>query len=100
MKRHYFYIRLSCESPVALAGFTERARPVGHIRDSGIGTAKSACSTWVELWAKERVSDVNALRLELARIGVEDLVQEITEIDRGEGKIQARQLDLLSRVGA
>lgn len=100
MKRHYFYLRLACESSIALVGFVERTKSIGHIQDSGLSTAKNTYSTWIELWAVPRISDVNALRLELARIGVEDLVQEIVEISRGEGKVQAKQLDLLAKVGA
>lgn len=100
MKRRYFYLRLACESSVALAGFAERTQSVGHVQNSGLSTAKNAYSSWVELWTIPGISDVNALRLELARIGVEDLVQEIIEISRGEGKIQAKQLDLLAKVGS
>lgn len=98
-RRRYFYLRLACESSVALAGFVERIKPVGHIQDSGLSTAKNSYSTWIELWTVPRISDINVLRLELARIGVEDLVKEILEISRGEGKIQAKQLDLLAKAG-
>jgi hypothetical protein len=99
MKRNYFYLRLACESPVALAGFVERVQSLGRTQDSGFGTAKNAAASWVEFRAADRIASIATLRLELARIGVEGLVEEIVEISQGEGDVQARQLDLLSRIG-
>ena len=95
MKRNYFYLRLSLSSRVALAGFVERIGSIGYCQDSGLTTAKSPSSTWIELRV-ERAADIASLRLELARSGVESSVEEIVEIRPGEGKVQAKQLELFA----
>lgn len=92
----YFYLRVAnCPGPGELSRFWEQISSLGHARDSGFGTAKDPSAGWIELWAKGHLRTIPDVRQGLRLLGVApEQVPEVVEIDRGEGKAQARQLDL------
>ena len=96
-RRFHFYLRFVECNAWELSQLSERLRPIGTVRDSGLGTAKSPKSGWVELHVRDWINSIPALRQQLKLLNFpDDAVPEIVEIDRGEGKTQAKQLDLFS----
>lgn len=93
MSRSHFYIRFASCDYARLQQLVEQLRPLGAVRDSDVGTVKDPQSSWVELYAK--FDTIERVREQLTVHGVDnDHVPEVVQIDRGEGRAQARQLDL------
>ena len=94
-RRFHFYLRIPSCDTTRLMRIADKVRSLGAVRDSGMGTAKDPHSGWLELYAKDWIVSIPALRQNLNLLGIDEgTVPEIVEIERGEGKAQAKQLDL------
>lgn len=94
-RRQHFFLRIAnCDTSMVMR-IADKVRTLGSVRDSGMGTAKDPKSGWVELYAKDWIASIPSLRQNLNLLGIDEkAVPEIVEIERGEGKAQAKQLDL------
>lgn len=94
-----FYIRLALASVEEETGaeelLLEALGALGKIRDRGRGTAKDPMSIWYEVEVREKY--VECVRETLHKwTGIpHDRLVEVFPVDRGEGKLQARQLTLV-----
>lgn len=63
----------------------------GRVVDSGHGTSANPDAGWIEVATPESVSQ---LIEKIRATGLTEVVEKIVEVDPGEGRLQARQLDL------
>lgn len=102
-KNRRFYLRFNApcgEQPgiAVLEEFQARVRNLGRCWDSGVGTAKDKGSMWVELHARANLQTIEAVRDAVTKAAPSASLQEVVEIDYGEGRLQSKQLDLLKGI--
>jgi hypothetical protein len=68
---------------------------VGRVRDKGRGTVEDPLAGWFEV-ASSACSSTLAVRDTLQSLGIR--LQKVIEIDKGEGKLQAKQFSLFGGV--
>lgn len=94
-KHPCYYVRIAECDRRELLTVIDKVRTLGSITDSGVSTAKDPKSAWLELRAKDWLVSVEAVRQNFTLVGVDNArMVEVVPIDRGEGKVQAKQLDL------
>lgn len=88
-----FYIQIpEGASNEVLREFREQLSQLGRVVDSGRGTAANPKAGWVELAVRD--TDTPALIAKLREKALEERVEKVIEVEPGEGRLQARQLDL------
>lgn len=85
-----FYIQVDESEDVRAV--REKIAQVGRIVDSGTGTASNPNACWLEIAVRDE--DVKGVIEKLRRNDLSEIVEKVIEVDPGEGRIQARQLDL------
>lgn len=92
----WFFVQVSgCEDAKSLESTRKLVAKVGRVRDKGLGTVEDSRAGWFEV-SSSTCSSVAAVRETLQPLGTR--VQQIIEIDKGEGKLQAKQLSLFGSV--
>lgn len=91
-----FFIQLrDAKDPQTLRALRETISKTGRVVDSGAGTASSPESGWLEVAA--HVENTSDLISKLDALHIRENVEKIIEVAPGEGRIQARQLDLFRK---
>jgi hypothetical protein len=94
-KQNRFYVRLASQAVTEVPVLRRKVAKFGRVRDCGFGTAKEPSAAWFEVEVKDEYLD--GIRRVL-RETFADRLQEATEVDRGEGRLQAKQLNLFAGV--
>ena len=90
-----FYVQVSgCEDAKSLESTRKIVAKIGRVRDKGRGTAEDPYAGWFEI-ASSTCSSIAGVREALGHLGTR--VQKVIEIDKGEGRLQAKQLSLFGR---
>lgn len=90
-----FYIQVANGGePEEFHAVRERLSKVGRIVDSGVGTATDPHAGWLEVAA---TTDIRSLVDQLRTIQVREVVEKVIEVEPGEGRLLARQVDLFRK---
>ncbi len=94
-----FFLQFSAASePEELRKLREKVSKAGRVVDSGQGTASDPNAGWMEVAV--RAEDTGSIILKLEEIDVSrDRVEKVVQVEPGEGRLQARQLDLYRKTG-
>ena len=88
-----YYIQVAnAKDLAALQQVRDQVSKCGRVVDSGRGTASDAEAGWMEVAV--RAEDTGAFIAKLEGLEVKDRVEKLIEVQPGEGRLQARQLDL------
>lgn len=92
----FFFVQVACEADArSFETIRKLVARVGRVRDKGRGTSEDPQAGWFEV-SSTTCGSIAEVRAVLQPLGVQ--VQKVLEIDRGEGKLQARQLSLFGGV--
>lgn len=90
-----FYIQVANGGSLGeLHAAREQLSKVGRVVDSGVGTASDPSAGWLEVAA---TSDIRTLIDQLRAIQVREVVEKVIEVEPGEGRLLARQIDLFRK---
>lgn len=88
-----FYIQVSnAASTEELRAVKEKLAQVGRVVDSGLGTAVNPEAGWIEVAVRDE--SISSLIAKLRTNDLREQVEKVIEVQPGEGRLQARQLDL------
>lgn len=91
-----FYLQLAnANNAEELRKVREEVAKVGRVVDSGQGTASDPEAGWMEVAV--RADDTGSFVIKLEELEVKDRVEKLIEVSPGEGRLQARQLDLFRK---
>jgi hypothetical protein len=91
-----FYLQLAnANSADELRKVRDTVSKVGRIVDSGQGTASDPEAGWMEVAV--RADDTGSFVVKLEELEVKSRVEKLIEVSPGEGRLQARQLDLFRK---
>ena len=88
-----FYIQLgNTKDAASLSEMKDQLSKCGRVVDSGKGTASDPDASWMEIAVKRE--DTSSFIGKLEKLDVKDRVEKLIPVEPGEGRVQARQLDL------
>ena len=91
-----YYLQLSkAGDPKELHKLREEVSKCGRVVDSGSGTASDPEAAWVEVAV--RADDTGSFVLKLEELEVKNRVERLVAVSPGEGRLQARTLDLFPK---
>jgi hypothetical protein len=96
-----FYLQVGkVENTEELAKLRDEVSKCGRVVDSGTGTASNPDAGWMEVAVRDEDTGVFNLKLaELEGLSNTDRVEKVIPVEPGEGRIQAKQLDLFPKAG-
>ncbi len=91
-----FYIQVAnAKDSGEFSKVREQLSKCGRIVDSGRGTASDPEAGWLEVAV--RAEDTGSFVVKLEETQMKDRVEKMIQVEPGEGRVQARQLDLFRR---
>lgn len=85
-----FYVQLAaCSEAKSFESSRKIVAKIGRVRDKGLGTAEDPDAGWFEV-----LSSCSSIAEVRQALSLGPRVQKVIEIDKGEGKLQAKQLSL------
>lgn len=87
-----FYIQLDAQGPEEIRRLREEVTKLGRVVDSGLGTAMNPAASWIEVAVQAH--STRELIDQLRQNDLKEHVVKVIEVEPGEGRLQARQMDL------
>jgi hypothetical protein len=88
-----YYIQIAnAKDSTALSAVREQVSKCGRVVDSGRGTASDPEAGWLEVSVRD--GDASSFMGQLEGVDVKDRVEKLIKVAPGEGRAQAKQLDL------
>jgi hypothetical protein len=91
----YFLQFKNANDPEELRRIREAVSKTGRVVDSGTGTASNPQAGWLEV--ATRAEDTGSFITRLDELAIKDSVEKVIEVAPGEGRLQAKQLDLFRK---
>lgn len=91
-----YYIQVAdAKDSAEFVSVREQVSKCGRVVDSGQGTASDPNAAWLEVAV--RADDTGTFNVKLEELEVKDRVKKMIPVAPGEGRLQAKQLDLFRR---
>lgn len=93
-----FFLQIAdARDPKELRRIRERLSSAGRVVDSGMGTASDPSAGWVELAIP--FDEVPTIRDRLGQLHLTERTEKLIEVQPGEGRLHAKQIDLFLEGG-